>query len=314
MALADSIQSTLSLPVVVSPMFLVSSPKMVVASCRNGLMGSFPALNARTSEGYEDWLKSISGELSAEGITTPYAVNLIVHGSNSRLKEDLALTVKYKVPVVITSLGAAKEVIDAVHSYGGLVFHDVTTLRFAEKAIEAGADGLIAVASGAGGHAGTYNIFAFIRELRRLTDKTILAAGGINCGESILAAQAAGADLAYMGTHFIACEESSASDEYKAMLADANAKDIIYTPKVSGIPANFMRQSLEKNGIDVKTSVTPDMDIESEAKAWSQVWSAGQGVGAIDKVKPLDEICAQLKQEYQNSAKRLAEAQSRFIS
>jgi nitronate monooxygenase len=239
----------------------------------------------------------------------PYAVNLIVHPTNPRLQADLALCVEHRVPIVITSLGAVKEVVDAVHGYGGLVFHDVTTRRHAEKAAEAGVDGLIAVAAGAGGHAGTWSPFALAAEIRQFFDKTLLLAGCINHGHEILAAQLLGADLAYMGTRFIATAESHAQDAYKQMLLDAHAADIIHTPAVSGIPASFLRSSLEQAGYDMNALKSGHEQgklkpIDDEAKAWKTVWSAGQGVGEIHDLPSTTELIERLQKEYREALER----------
>lgn len=311
MALPASLENRLTLPLVAAPMFLVSGPELVIQCCKNGVMGSFPALNQRTSQGYEDWLNTIQGALG-EG-DAPFAVNLIVHRTNPRLQADLELTVKHQVPVVITSLGAAQEVVEAVHSYGGLVFHDVTTVRFAEKALDAGVDGLIAVCAGAGGHAGTYNPFAFIAELRAMTDKTILAGGCISHGDAVLAAQACGADLAYVGTRFIASSESLANADYKAMVTQYSAADIVYSPKISGAPANFLAPSLRAAGVDLSQLATPEFDpgeeLSGESKAWKDIWSAGQGIGAIHSVQPAGDIITQFKDEYRQAFERLSRFQ-----
>lgn len=252
MSLPALLDQRLRLPMVAAPMFLVSNPQLVLACCRSGIVGSFPALNQRESSGFEGWLEEIGAGLQALDNPAPYAVNLIVHNTNPRLQADLRICVEHRVPIVITSLGAVREVVDAVHSYGGLVFHDVTTRRHAEKAAEAGVDGLIAVAAGAGGHAGTWSPFALVAEIRQFFDKTLLLAGCINHGHEILAAQMLGADLAYLGTRFIATRESNASDAYKQMILEARAADIVHTPAVSGVPASFMRQSLEAAGYDLK--------------------------------------------------------------
>ena len=304
MSLPALLDQRLRLPVVAAPMFLVSNPQLVLACCHSGVLGSFPALNQRESSGFKAWLEEIDAGLKAD--SAPYAVNLIVHGSNPRLHADLAICVEHKVPVVITSLGAVKEVVDAVHSYGGLVFHDVTTRRHAEKAAEAGVDGLIAVAAGAGGHAGTWSPFALIAEIRQFFDKTLLLSGCLNHGHEILAAQVLGADLAYMGTRFIATRESNADADYKQMILDARAADIVHTPAVSGVPASFMRQSLEKAGYDLaRLQDKGDVNygeklkpISDEAKAWKTVWSAGQGVGGIADVPSVAELVARLDAEY----------------
>lgn len=304
MSLPALLENRLRLPLVTAPMFLVSAPSMVLASCNAGVVGSFPALNQRESAGFAAWLDEIAAGLTADA--APYAVNLIVHGSNPRLQADLAICVEKKVPIVITSLGAVKEVVDAVHSYGGLVFHDVTTRRHAEKAAEAGVDGLIAVAAGAGGHAGTWSPFALVAEIRQFFDKTLLLAGCLNHGHEILAAQLLGADLAYLGTRFIATQESQASTAYKQMLLDARAADIIHTPAVSGVPASFMRQSLEAAGYDLaRLNDKADVNygeklkpVSDEAKAWKTVWSAGQGVGDIHDLPTVAELVERLDREY----------------
>ena len=304
MSLPALLEQRLRLPVVVAPMFLVSNPQLVLACCNSGVVGSFPALNQRESSGFRAWLEEIQAGLHSDA--APYAVNLIVHHSNPRLQDDLAICVEKRVPIIITSLGAVKEVVDAVHSYGGLVFHDVTTRRHAEKAAEAGVDGLIAVAAGAGGHAGTWSPFALVAEIRQFFDKILLLAGCLNHGHEILAAQLLGADLAYMGTRLIATEESRASAEYKQMLLDAQAADIIHTPAVSGVPASFMRQSLLAAGYDLaRLQDKGDINygeklkpISDEAKAWKTVWSAGQGVGGIADVPSVAELVARLDAEY----------------
>lgn len=305
MSLPVLLEQRLRLPVVAAPMFLISNPQLVLACCRDGVVGSFPALNQRDTAGFKAWLEEIETGLATMENPAPYAVNLIVHQSNPRLQADLAVCIEHKVPIIITSLGAVKEVVDAVHSYGGLVFHDVTTRRHAEKAAQAGVDGLIAVAAGAGGHAGTWSPFALVSEIRQFFDKTVLLAGCLNSGREILAAQLLGADLAYLGTHFIASQESAASAEYKDMLLQAKAADIVHTPVVSGVPASFMRQSLEKAGYDL-TSLAKGGEIQlkpihEEAKAWKTVWSAGQGAGAIDEQLPVADLIARLIAEYREA-------------
>ena len=310
MSLPTLLQQRLRLPVVAAPMFLVSNPQLVLACCNSGIVGSFPALNQRDSSGFRAWLEEIQAGLHSDA--APYAVNLIVHHSNPRLQDDLAICVEKRVPIIITSLGAVKEVVDAVHSYGGLVFHDVTTRRHAEKAAEAGVDGLIAVAAGAGGHAGTWSPFALIAEIRQFFDKTLLLAGCLNRGHEILAAQLLGADLAYLGTRFIATQESHAGEAYKQMLLDAKAADIIHTPAVSGIPASFMRQSLQAAGYDLQRLQDKGevnygeklKPVSDEAKAWKTVWSAGQGVGDIDDLPSVAELVARLDAEYRAARQR----------
>lgn len=304
MSLPALLEQRLRLPLIAAPMFLVSNPALVGACCNVGIVGSFPALNQRDSQGFRAWLDEIQASLSADA--APYAVNLIVHHSNPRLQADLAICVERRVPIVITSLGAVKEVVDAVHGYGGLVFHDVTTRRHAEKAAEAGVDGLIAVAAGAGGHAGTWSPFALLAEIRQFFDKTLLLSGCLNHGHELLAAQLLGADLGYMGTRFIASQESNASDDYKRMILGAHAADIVHTPAVSGVPASFMRQSLEQAGYDLKQLQNKaDINygeklkpVDDEAKAWKTVWSAGQGVGGIDDLPAVGELVARLDGEY----------------
>ncbi|MFB4392423.1 MULTISPECIES: NAD(P)H-dependent flavin oxidoreductase [unclassified Pseudomonas] len=305
MPLPALLEHRLRLPVVAAPMFLISNPQLVLACCSNGVVGSFPALNQRDSAGFKAWLEEIEAGLAQLQTPAPYAVNLIVHPSNPRLQADLALCVEHRVPIVITSLGAVKEVVDAVHSYGGLVFHDVTTRRHAEKAAEAGVDGLIAVAAGAGGHAGTWSPFALVAEIRQFFDNTLLLAGSLNHGHEILAAQLLGADLAYMGTRFIATRESQAPDAYKQMLLGSKAVDIIHTPAVSGVPASFLRQSLEKAGYDLATLKAGHESklkpLDDEAKAWKTVWSAGQGVGGIDDLPTVAGLLERLHDEYRQA-------------
>ncbi|MFF5867127.1 NAD(P)H-dependent flavin oxidoreductase [Pseudomonas sp. NPDC012596] len=308
MSLPASLEQRLRLPVVAAPMFLISNPGLVLACCGSGVVGSFPALNQRDSAGFKAWLEQIEAGLAQLQAPAPYAVNLIVHPTNPRLQADLALCVEHRVPIVITSLGAVKEVVDAVHSYGGLVFHDVTTRRHAEKAAEAGVDGLIAVAAGAGGHAGTWSPFALVAEIRQFFDKTLLLAGCINHGHEVLAAQLLGADLAYMGTRFIATQESHAQEAYKQMLLGAHAADIVHTPAVSGIPASFLRPSLERAGYDMAalknaTEQGKLKPIDDEAKAWKTVWSAGQGVGDIHDLPSATALIERLHGEYQAALK-----------
>ncbi|MDZ3995060.1 nitronate monooxygenase family protein [Pseudomonas sp. Teo4] len=309
MPLPTSLARRLRLPVVAAPMFLISNPRLVLACCANGVVGSFPALNQRNSAGFKAWLEEIKQGLKGLAAPAPYAVNLIVHPTNPRLQADLALCVEHRVPIVITSLGAVKEVVDAVHSYGGLVFHDVTTRRHAEKAAEAGVDGLIAVAAGAGGHAGSWSPFALAAEIRQFFDKTLLLAGCINHGHQILAAQLLGADLAYMGTRFIATAESQAQPEYKQMLLNAHAADIVHTPAVSGVPASFLRPSLEQAGYDMATLNSGHepgklKPLDDEAKAWKTVWSAGQGVGEILDLPGTAKLIERLHGEYRAALDR----------
>ena len=317
MPLPVSLEERLRLPLVAAPMFLVSNPSLVAACCLSGVVGSFPALNQRESSGFRDWLQDIDARLAASADAAPYAVNLIVHQSNPRLQADLAICVEQRVPIVITSLGAVKEVVDTVQGYGGLVFHDVTTRRHAEKAAEAGVDGLIAVAAGAGGHAGTCSPFALISEIRQFFDKTLLLSGCLNHGHEILAAQLLGADLAYMGTRFIATRESQASPEYKQMIFDAKAADIVHTAAVSGVPASFMRQSLLQAGYDEASLQGSQREalqlkpVSDEAKAWKTVWSAGQGVGGITDLPGTDALIARLDKEYRAAQKQAVQLSQR---
>lgn len=303
MSIPRPFRGKLKLPVVAAPMFLVSTPAMVIEACRAGIVGTFPALNQRTSEGFEEWLDEIQSALEKDKIETPFGVNLIVHRSNPRLEADLKICVKNKVPLIITSLGAVAELVDEVQSYGGVVFHDVIKLRHAQKAAAAGVDGLIAVSAGAGGHAGLTNPLALVQEIRQFFDGTILLAGSISNGAQVAAAQAMGADLAYMGTRFINTTESAAPEAFREMIVEAHAEDIVYTAEVSGVHANFLRQSLEENGFDVDslTGMGGKADLKGvseEAKAWKTIWSAGQGVGAIDDIPSTAELCARLKTEY----------------
>lgn len=314
MPLPTPFAGRLRLPAIAAPMFLVSGPRLVIESCKAGISGTFPALNQRTTEGYAAWLDEIATALTSTGGTAgrepaPFGVNLIVHQSNVRLQADLAVTVKARVPIVITSLGAVREVVDAVHSYGGLVLHDVINARHAEKAIAAGADGVIAVSAGAGGHAGTVNPFALASELRPIAgDKLLVLAGAISTGGDIAAAIAAGADLAYLGTRFIATEESLAPSEYKTMLVTSGSGDILYTPKISGISANFLKPSLARAGVDL-ASVSGEghkLDLGNEAKAWSTVWSAGHGVSAIRDVPSVAALTERLSTEFHDAHRRVS--------
>ena len=317
MALASLFKGRLKLPAIGAPMFLVSGPRLVIEACKAGVAGSFPALNQRTSEGYRAWLEEIAAGLDLakqhSGIEpAPFGVNLIVHKTNPRLMADLAITCAAKVPFVITSLGAVREVVDAVHGYGGIVLHDVISARHATKAIEAGVDGVIAVAAGAGGHAGTINPFALVQELRPICgEKMLVLAGAISNGNAIAAAIAVGADLAYIGTRLIATTESMAPLAYKEMLVSAASKDIVYTPKISGVAANFLIPSLTRAGLDVATmEPSGGMDLEHEAKAWSTVWSAGHGVGGIHSIAPVAELIEEMRVQYSNAQARVAAALS----
>lgn len=297
-----SLRRNLRFPAIASPMFLVSGPELVVAACKAGVIGTFPALNQRTSEGYVDWLNAIKAALGPEDAA--FGVNLIVHNTNTRLMNDIALTVEHKVPLVITSLGAVKDVVDAVHGYGGIVFHDVINARHAKKAMEAGVDGLILVSAGAGGHAGNQHPFALINEVRQFFTGTIILSGALSTGGDVAASLMAGADLGYMGTRFIATREALADDDYKRMLTETTARDITYTDAISGINANFLTPSLIANGLDPAAAKDPahkiDMahELNTEAKAWKTIWSAGQGVGSIHDVPPVAELVDRLKREF----------------
>lgn len=301
------LKAQLSIPVIAAPMFIVSGTEMVIESCKSGIVGGFPALNGRTSEAFEEMLKEVTSSLTEYETETgkkaaPYAVNLIVHRTNSRVMADLKLCIKYKVPIVITSLGAVKDVVDAVHSYGGLVFHDIIKKRHAEKAAEAGVDGIICVAAGAGGHAGTASPFALISEIKRFYDGAIILAGSINKGNQVLAAEIMGADFAYMGTRFIATQECLAEPEYKQMILDSGIDDVVYTDKVSGVHASFFKQKIEQAGLD-SGNESPDMSgmYDTEAKAWKDIWSAGQGVCGIDDIPSVRELVNRLKAEYERA-------------
>lgn len=291
---------TVTIPAIAAPMFLTSGPDLVVETCRAGLVGTFPALNQRATTGYVAWLEEIRARLP-EG-AAPFGVNLIVHKSNPRLEDDLAATVAHRVPLVITSLGAVREVVAAVHSYGGLVFHDVINRRHAEKAAEAGVDGLIAVAAGAGGHAGTLSPFALLAEIREVFDGTLVLSGSINTGAQIAAARLMGADMAYLGTRFLATREAMVPAAYKEMVVASRAADVIYTSAISGVSANFLRSSIVAAGLD-PDDLPPHgkLDMKGEAKAWATVWSAGHGVGGISDVPGAYELCRRLVTEYRES-------------
>lgn len=314
MPLPALFEGRLAVPAIASPMFLVSGPDLVVETCKAGVVGTFPTLNQRTTQGYADWLVEIGERLAVPSdagghLPAPFGINLIVHRTNSRLDADLKATVDHRVPLVITSLGAVAEVVDAVHSYGGLVFHDVIGLRHAEKAAAAGVDGIVAVCAGAGGHAGTLSPFALVPEIRKGFDGTIVLSGAISTGAHIAAARVIGADLAYLGTRFIATRESLAVAAYKQMLLDTNAADIFYTSAISGVNANFLRPSLLAAGLDPDNlPAHAKLDMDGEARVWKTIWSAGQGVGSIDDVPGAAELCARLKAEYDAARRALADA------
>lgn len=319
MSLPDVLQGRLSVPAVASPMFIVSNPTMVIEQCKAGVVGSFPSLNARGEGEFEKWLIQITEALdtyNAENPDTPaapYAVNQIVHKSNGRLEEDLSLCVKYKVPIIITSLGAREDVNAAVHSYGGITLHDVVNNAFAKKAIDKGADGLVAVATGAGGHAGTLSPFALIQEIREWFDGPLLLSGCIATGDSLLAAQAMGADLGYIGSAFIATKEANAVDEYKEMIVNSGADDIIYSNLFTGIHGNYLKPSLVAAGMDPDNLAESDpskMNFGSggnqASKAWKDIWGCGQGIGAIHKVQTVAEFVEQLKVQYAAAKARIS--------
>jgi nitronate monooxygenase len=306
MAIPASLQKGLTLPAIAAPMFLVSGPDLVVETCNAGAIGTFPSLNQRTTEGYREWLREIKARLTPGA--APFGVNHIVHPTNARLMADLEVTVAEQVPLVITSLGAVRDLVDAVHGYGGVVFHDIANVRHARKAAQAGVDGLILVANGAGGHAGVVNPFALVEEVRGFFDGTLILSGCLSTGRDVAAALMMGADLAYMGTRFIATTESAAQAHYKEMIVESGSMDITYTPAVSGIPANFLTPSLVENGIDPKSLPEHKLDMGEEAKAWKTVWSAGQGAGAVHDILPAGELVARLKSEFRHATDQFAKA------
>ncbi len=311
-----TLRKNLRFPAIAAPMFLVSGPELVIATCKAGMIGTFPALNQRSTDGYVEWLDQIKAARGPDDAA--YGVNLIVHGTNTRLMDDLKVTVAHKVPLVITSLGAVKDVVDAVHSYGGIVFHDIINARHAQKAAEAGVDGLILVSAGAGGHAGNQHPFALINEIRSFFKGTLILSGALSTGQDVAAALMAGADLGYMGTRFIATEEARADAAYKQMLIDTTAKDITYTDAISGINANFLTPSLVNNGLDPNAAKDPkhkiDMahELNSDAKAWKTIWSAGQGVGSIHEVMPVAELVEQLSDEFAAATDRFFKTSAGF--
>jgi len=301
----------LALPAIAAPMFLISGPELVIECCKNDIVGTFPALNQRSSEGFEQWLIQIKAALQAwekesGRKAAPFGVNLIVHPTNPRLEDDLKLCIKHKVPIVITSLGAVEELVAAVHGYGGLVFHDIIKKRHAEKAAEAGVDGLILVSAGAGGHAGTLNPMTLVAEVRTFFEKTIILAGCISTGRDIASALQMGANLAYMGTRFINTSESLAPDAYKEMIVSAGTSDVIYTAAVSGVHANFLGPSLKAAGLteeDLKKDRKIDFgkELDTEAKAWKTIWSAGQGAASIHETLPVSRLVNRLKREFREA-------------
>ncbi|MBY4633199.1 NAD(P)H-dependent flavin oxidoreductase [Rhizobium croatiense] len=318
MALPPILKDKLRLPVIGSPLFIISHPALTLAQCKAGVVGAFPALNARPESQLDEWLAEITEELARHDAThperpaAPFAVNQIVHMSNKRLEHDLSLCVKYKVPVVISSLGAVPEVNAAVHSYGGIVLHDIINNRHAHSAIRKGADGLIAVASGAGGHAGTLSPFALIQEIREWFDGPLLLAGAISTGGAILAAEAMGADMAYIGSPFIATQEARAADAYKQAIVDGVAADIVYSNYFTGVHGNYLKPSILAAGMDPDNLPVADpskMDFEQAtggAKAWKDIWGSGQGIGAVKAVEPVAKLVDRLEAEYKAARARLA--------
>ena len=311
-----SVFSDLSIPVIAAPLFLISGPKLVIECCKNGIVGTFPALNQRTTEGFEEWVIQIKTELDEFEKKTGkkpahFGVNLIVHNTNPRVQADLKICIKHQVPIIITSLGAVPRLVDAVHSYGGIVLHDIVKKRHAEKAAEAGVDGLILVSAGAGGHAGTINPMALISEVKGFFNKTIILSGCISNGRDVASAMQMGADYAYMGTRFINTKESRAPEDYKQMIINSGATDIVYTAAVSGVPASFLRPSLESMGITeemwskkAKVDFGKELDAaQAEAKAWSTIWSAGQGVTNISDDIPVKELVERIINEFKDAIK-----------
>jgi nitronate monooxygenase len=308
----------LRIPVIASPMFIVSNPKLVIAQCTSGIVGSFPALNARPAELLDEWLHEITEALAAwdgdhpERPAAPYAVNQIVHRSNDRFEQDMKVCAKWKVPIVITSLGARVELNDAVHSWGGITLHDVIDDRFARKAVEKGADGVIAVAAGAGGHAGRWSPFALLQEIRAWFDGPLILSGAIANGGAVLAAQAAGADLAYVGSPFIATEEANAPEGYKQAIVDSGAADIVYSDLFTGVHGNYLRSSIVNAGLDPDALAAGSLDTmkfgsdgSSKSKAWRDIWGSGQGIGVVDCVRPVAEYVDLLAEQYATAKARL---------
>lgn len=299
-------RSRLSLPLVAAPMFLISGPELVLAACRSGVIGSFPTPNARTVADLDQWMDRITTGLTDKD--APWAANVVVHRSNARLDEDLDLVMRYKAPLVITALGSPRAIVERVHDYGGLVFADVNSVPFARKAVDAGVDGLVLVAAGAGGHTGNMTGFSFVPAVREFFDGPVILGGGITDGAGIRAAEVLGADLAYMGTRFIACEESLAAPEYRDMLVNATVEDLILTRAITGVAANWLKPSIARAGYDLDAmEKNPDVDFtdpQSGAKRWAHVWSAGHGVGLIDRTEPVASLVARLKTEYEKARKR----------
>ena len=318
MALPPILKDTLRLPIIASPLFIISNPDLVIAQCKAGIVGSFPALNARPEPVLDQWLQRINEELdrhnqeNPDSPAAPYAVNQIVHGSNARLEYDMEMCVKYKAPIVITSLGAKEWVNEAVHSYGGITLHDIINNRFAKKAIEKGADGLVAVASGAGGHAGTQSPFALIQEIREWFEGPLILSGAIATGDAVLAAQAMGADLGYIGSAFIATDEANADQGYKQAIVDCGADDIIYSNLFTGVHGNYLRPSIESAGLDpdnLPVSDPTQMNFGSggntDAKAWKDIWGSGQGIGAVKSLGSAADYVAKLAVQYDAAKARV---------
>ena len=318
MALPPILKDTLRLPIIASPLFIISNPDLVIAQCKAGIVGSFPALNARPEPVLDQWLQRINDELdrhnqeNPDSPAAPYAVNQIVHGSNARLEYDMEMCVKYKAPIVITSLGAKEWVNEAVHSYGGITLHDIINNRFAKKAVEKGADGLIAVASGAGGHAGTQSPFALIQEIREWFEGPLILSGAIATGDAVLAAQAMGADLGYIGSAFIATDEANADQGYKQAIVDCGADDIIYSNLFTGVHGNYLRPSIESAGLDpdnLPVSDPTQMNFGSggttDAKAWKDIWGSGQGIGAVKSLGSAADYVAKLAVQYDAAKARV---------
>ncbi len=321
MALPKGLEGRLRIPLIGAPMFIVSGPDLVIAQCQAGIVGSFPALNARPQSVLSDWIQRIKNELGAYreehpgDPVAPFAVNQIAHASNSRLWDDMETCARHEVPIIITSLRPPEEIVTAVHGYGGLVFHDVISLRHARKAIEQGVDGIIAVCSGAGGHAGPLNPFALIKEIREEFDGTLILSGCITNGSDVLAAQALGADLAYSGTRFIATTEANAVPGYKEMIVDSQASDIVYSSLFTGIHGNYLKGSIRNAGMDpdaLPEGHKEDMDFGKagglDAKAWKDIWGAGQGVGSIDEILPARDVVLNMEKEYRETLRRLGAA------
>ena len=315
MSKLTAVLQQLKFPVIASPLFIISNPKLVIAQCKAGVVGSMPALNARPAEQLEEWLIEITEALEAHNRAhpdkpaAPYAINQIVHKSNDRLEHDMAMCVKYKVPIIITSLGAREDVNAAAHSYGGIVLHDIINNKFAKKAIEKGADGLVAVAAGAGGHAGVKSPFALIQEIREWFDGPIALSGAIANGGAILSAQAMGADFAYIGSAFIATEEARAAEEYKQAIVEASSDDIVYSNLFTGVHGNYLAPSIRNAGLDPENLPESDaskMNFGGDAKkAWKDIWGCGQGIGAVKAVLPTADLVARLQREYEEARARL---------